>query len=639
MALINELDDDDAFFLDSGASDHMVKNINWFAEYKKFQNPLDVTIGDGSKIKAYGKGKINLVSVVGKSKIRCYFESALYVPNINMNLVSLSSVLDKNLMFFSDKDHCELKSNGEVLIIGCRYRKLFKLNLKVSFDHEIVNNLVYGDSFELWHARLGHQNIKYVEKILKVNNINVEIPKTFLCESCKLGKQARSPFNHSNTKVSKIGEIIYTDVCGPMEVNSVGGSKYFVLFRDGYSGYRVVSMLTHKSQVLEKLKLFCNQLENETGNRVKTIRSDNGTEYLSNESKRFFESKGIRHELTVPYTPEQNGFSERDMRTIVEMGRTMLHNKSLTKRLWAEAVNTAVFILNRTSFGVNDKTPFEIWTGKTPNIKMFRVFGSRVHCHIPKEKRLKWDAKSRNGLFVGYSDLVKGYRVFFESNNKVEILRDIDFASEEKNCDECSEFIQEENEVIIQLNPNLEPQIEERVEIPVDNVIVENNSDESLEFESAESNDSSDVWVEKNKKPNLFRRSMYRTRAQSKDHHAMLTLLEEPKTYNEAINSEHSENWNMAMKDELDSLMKNDTWILIKPEKGMKILSNKWVFRIKYNSNMTIERFKARLVVRGCSQREGIDYSETFSPVVRYETIRLVISIAMEYKLILCSLT
>lgn len=89
-------------------------------------------------------------------------------------------------------------------------------------------------------------------------------------------------------------------------------------------------------------------------------------------------------------------------------------------------MNTAVYVINRTGrSSVKGKTPYKLWLNKRIDLNSFKVFGSKVHVHIPKEKRRKWDPKSKEGIFVGYEDNTKGYRVYFPSTGKVEIARNI----------------------------------------------------------------------------------------------------------------------------------------------------------------------------------------------------------------------
>lgn len=133
----------------------------------------------------------------------------------------------------------------------------------------------------------------------------------------------------------------------------------------------------------------------------------------------------------MAYTPEQNGRAERENRTLVEAARTMILAKGLPKKLWAEAINTAAYILNRASKEeLKNKSPYEMWHGSRASISHLRVFGTKVYVHIPKQKRLKWDSKADRGIHVGYGDETKGYKIWYSNRNKVEVQRDVIFEEE-----------------------------------------------------------------------------------------------------------------------------------------------------------------------------------------------------------------
>ncbi|KAL0842477.1 hypothetical protein ABMA28_014571 [Loxostege sticticalis] len=185
-----------------------------------------------------------------------------------------------------------------------------------------------------------------------VKRIDKKNVKCFKCN--KLG-------HYKSDKTTKTCQIIHADVCGPMEEQSVGGSKYFLLLKDDYSNYRVVYFVKRKDEVKGCIKDFLNKSENITGNKVQILRSDNGLEFVNREMKEMLRKRGITHQTTVAYTPEQNGKAERENRTLVEAARTMLCARKLPKKLWAEAVNTAAYVLNRTGKSqVQGKTPYEI---------------------------------------------------------------------------------------------------------------------------------------------------------------------------------------------------------------------------------------------------------------------------------------
>jgi transposase InsO family protein len=144
------------------------------------------------------------------------------------------------------------------------------------------------------------------------------------------------------------------------------------------------------------LKTINANVENELGRKIKTIRSDNGKEYCNKEFESFLIRYGIEHQTSTPYSPQQNGLAERMNRTLVERAKCMLFDAQLSKKFWPEAVATAAYIVNRSpTKSVNGKTPIEMWTGKKPNLSNMKIFGSEVMVQVPKEKRQKWDSKSR----------------------------------------------------------------------------------------------------------------------------------------------------------------------------------------------------------------------------------------------------
>lgn len=152
---------------------------------------------------------------------------------------------------------------------------------------------------------------------------------------------------------------------------------------------------------------------------MNVLRTDNGLEFVNSRMKKLTTKEGIEHQTSVPYTPEQNGRAEREMRTIVEAARTMLLNKSLSKSLWAEAVNAAVHVINRTARGNKEgSSPYQVWYNKIIKLNYLKVFGTKCHVHIPKQSRKKWDAKSKEGFFVGYDGRTKGYRIWFSDTKE-----------------------------------------------------------------------------------------------------------------------------------------------------------------------------------------------------------------------------
>lgn len=188
----------------------------------------------------------------------------------------------------------------------------------------------------------------------------------------------------------------------------------------------VFPMVT-KDEVLERFMKYEAYVTAKFGVQISRLRCDNGGEYKNKAFEDFCDRKGIRMECTVPYTPEQNGTSERMNRTVVEKGRAMLEDAAIDKSFWVQAIQAAAYLTNRSPTNANEgnKTPFEVWEGRRPNVSNLRVFGSKVYVHVPKERRKKLDAKAWKGIFIGYSN--NGYRVWNPETKQESVARDVDF--------------------------------------------------------------------------------------------------------------------------------------------------------------------------------------------------------------------
>ena len=180
-----------------------------------------------------------------------------------------------------------------------------------------------------------------------------------------------------------------------------------------YTKMTWVCLLNRKSEAFGCFKTFKELVKNETGSRIKCLRSDNGGEFTSDEFNKYYEEHGIKRQFSVARTPQQNGVAERKNRSVMEMARTMLNESKLNDKFWGHAVHTAVHILNRgLLINKNDKTPYELWTGRAASVRHFRIFGSK--CYIKREDKKigKFDSQVDEGIFVGYSSKRKAYKCY-----------------------------------------------------------------------------------------------------------------------------------------------------------------------------------------------------------------------------------
>jgi hypothetical protein len=173
-------------------------------------------------------------------------------------------------------------------------------------------------------------------------------------------------------------------------------------------------------------------IENLSERKIKILRSDNGGEYTSKEFVSFCKDVEIKRELTTPYNPQQNGVVEGKNRTIMEVVKTMIHDQDLPMCLWAEATKTILYVQNRLSHSaLGFKTPEEMFSGKKPKVSHLKIFGCPVFVHIPKEKRTKLDPSQKKGIFVGYCEVSKAFRVYIPAHHHIEISRDVTFDEDE----------------------------------------------------------------------------------------------------------------------------------------------------------------------------------------------------------------
>ena len=420
--------DVNAWIVDSGASQHMTNDSSCLQNFKVLETPIRIEIGDGRTLFATGLGDTDLtVSISGVDK-NCCMKDILFVPDLSSNLISVSQVTKKGInVNFGDKN-CQFTKGEKVVAVADKVGKLYVLNC----SRKEVINLSHTSSKEvLWHRRFCHAGRDAMKNLVKfgmVKGLDYSPQNDMaICENCIEGKHSKTPFpKRKNSKTSAPLEIIHSDVCGKLPV-SLGGGQYFVTFIDDSTRYCWTYILKNKSEVFEKFKEWKILVENQYNKRIKVFRSDNGGEYCSTAFKTFLKSNGIVHQTTIPRTPEQNGLSERKNRSLVEMVRSMLSDSKLAQNFWAEALVTAVYVQNRCSTHVLEKTPYEMLNNRKPNVKHFKTFGCLAFSHIPNEERGKLDFKSKKCIFLGYGSVTKGYRLYDTEKQKTFFSRNVKF--------------------------------------------------------------------------------------------------------------------------------------------------------------------------------------------------------------------
>ncbi|GBM84347.1 Retrovirus-related Pol polyprotein from transposon TNT 1-94 [Araneus ventricosus] len=392
--------------------------------------------------------------------------------------------------------------------------------------------------------------------------------------------------------------MIHTDICGPIVPKTFAGEQYFMTLIDDYSRFTEVRLLKRKSDAASELKNFC-----QLNPSVKKIRCDNGKEYVDGEFLKFANEAGIKIDPSPPYTPCLNGVAERANRSLLEKGRAMIFESNLPKNFWGFAVLTAAYINNRMpNTSIDCHTPYYLKYNTHADLKNLRVFGCDAYTLIPNSQRKKLDDKCKKMIFIGYSSM--GYRLLDPTTKRIIISKNVKFNEEKKSSNDFN-----------YVSPNIDGS-----ELDAENESEESEIDIFVPS-TEQSEDTSEGTVRKSsrekKHPIRF--------PESEIYQAMLSQ-EETVKFDDISTLPHSEqqNWKAALDEEMESMKENDVWDLEELPMDRKAISCRWVLRKKRDG-----KYKARLVARGFMQKGGVDYFETFSPVISMPALRLLLIIML----------
>jgi hypothetical protein len=682
-----DLEQADSWIVDSGAAKHVSGSREVFDTLGQASGSSAMQTASGHVLPVEGAGTVNL-STSGEIQM----DNVYYVPGLTSNLMSVGCMADKGFILVFDKDQCLVYSGGTNQVVGRGVRDQL-----TGLYRYILNNPAFRicavqspEVGQLWHRRMGHLNPHSLRSMgSKGVAIGVPLISGALapCTSCYEGKQSRRPAPKEATRrADKPLALIHSDLCGMIQPRSLAGSHYFVTFTDDYSRYTWIFFLQKKSDTLASFQKFKATVELAfPGSFIQAFRSDRGGEFISTAFSDFLQSSGIHRELTQAYTPHQNGVSERKNRTLLEKARSMFLEAHTPRFLWAEAVNTANYLTNRSPTRANGGvSPYQRLYKKPPSLHHLRIFGCVVFVHQPDEYRTKLEPKSRKCLLLGYSEDTKGYRCYDPTTHKIHISNDVHFVEHQfwhtpdaslaptplvalEPLSSNSAAIQVFDPVLIphhaapsvpvapELPAAIAPPMPVDPEPPIVTISDSPNPTTPPPLR---------VYVRRNQMippvsslpappalpatpslpdvsspiltPHLRRSSRSHVpNSRFLDYVATVTCVTdavacvhsmgEPRSYSQAANDP---NWVAAMRDELCSIHTNKTWTLVPCPPGVKPLHVKWVYKLKTDTAGHPLRYKARLVARGDEQLEGIDFTETFSPVVKWSTMRTVVSMA-----------
>ncbi|KAJ0601440.1 putative RNA-directed DNA polymerase [Helianthus annuus] len=589
------------WIIDSGCSNHMTGEKDRLKKVKRYNGNHVVVIADNSRHQIANVGEVCFPAERGQTEF--VMSDVFHVPGMKKNLFSVPQVTSTGKYVLFGPTDVKIFEKFETKSVPILQGKRNDTVYVLSAESTYVDKAKQNQTADLWHARLSHVGYDRLELIMKRNLINglpsFEVNKEMVCAGCQFGKSHQLPFEPSSHKTKEPLEIVHSDVLGPIKQESNTGKRYMVTFIDDYS--------------------------------------------------RYLRENKIRRQLTCSNTPQQNGVSERKNRHLGETCRSMIHDKNVPGRYWAEGMKTACYVINRLpSQTLGYKSPFEKLFELKPDVSHLRVFGCVCYVFIPNHLRHKMEKKAIRCIFIGYDAERKGWRCCDPTTNKCYVSRNVVF-------DENSSWWAANKEPV----PDTED-LKTRLETVMLSLGNEDEID-TVEVDNYEGPTSSPV--RRQSQPNPWQTGTSGTHNQAQDvgpnsptsvsgrseasspasnlrrserarrpnpkymvNVATVEPVErEPESYDQAKNQEE---WIEAMEEEIEAMTRNETWVLVPKPEGVKPVTCKWVYKIKRKSDGTVDRFKARLVARGFSQQYGIDYEDTFSPVAKLTTIRVVIAVA-----------
>ncbi|KAJ0806767.1 putative RNA-directed DNA polymerase [Helianthus annuus] len=667
---------------DTGSNSHATPELSSLDHAEPYYGEEALHVGNGKALPILHIGTTRFYSPNKTFSL----SHILHVPQIKKNLLSVQKFCHDNHVFFEFHDtffSVKDKFTRTTLLTGPSENGLYSIRLPQIQPISRVAYTTVRASVHTWHQRLGHPHPQLLHSMLSKQCLPVlNNSSSSPCNACHVGKSSKLHLSPSNFRSNNILDLVICDVWGPAPVTSCDGHHYFLLCVDHFSRYMWIFPLKQKSEVYAIFKQFIVMVERQFQTKLKSVQSDWGGEFRNLSA--FLSSLGIIHRRSCPHTSEQNGFVERRHRHVVETGLTLLAQSGVPSRFWHFAYDTAVYLINRMPSRTSSNiSPFEHVFNHTPDYSFLRVFGSQCYPHIRPYNKHKMDFRSIPCVFLGYSPTHHGYRCLDPTSDRIYIARHVRFteqyfpflkpSSPPSKPPTPDPYVSSYPSPPIPTSPSttttpttssITPPSSPRASTPTGTLQPEtplpgHTQTATSSPANTQTHTPSPVHEQTHTPSTTFRTYSRRSKVNQTDqappippprnrpanlrpnpktrvpynpsaYHASTTVSDgEPTSFTIANKSPQ---WRSAMAEEYAALIRNGTWSLVPPVSNANVVDCKWVYKIKRDQTGAIQRYKARLVAKGFNQQPGVDYHETFSPVVKSTTIRTVLSLAVTRK-------
>ncbi|THG96722.1 hypothetical protein EW145_g7731, partial [Phellinidium pouzarii] len=623
----------DAF--DSGASLHLTPEKERLLNIRSC-DPVSIRAANGSTFQANLEGELNLVIPNGNNRSVIPLRNVKYAPAMHSTLISISKLDADGYKVLIGNNRLTISSpSGKFLGSIERFNDIYATRWH-GHCASLADTAFSAEKLSLSdiHRRLGHVNYGYLRKMIRDGKlVGMALDETRSeeeeCIPCVLAKIRHTPIPHQRQSelATAFGDRFHMDIWGPAKVRASGHGLYALTIVDDATRWLQMSVMQRKSDSFARYVAWQTFLKTNFGITIKQLQSDNDGAFLSSEFKSYLESMGTEQRLTVHDTPQQNGVAERTHGTIFNAIRANMNNSALPTWLWGECLGYVTFIYNRTpNAALNYRSPYEARFGQIPDLSDIYQFGQP--CVVRLETAPKLGDRGTMCRWLGPDEKSNGHRIYHPTQHKISIERNIVMLKpqtpdiqEEKECVDIGP--DSENVENLQQQTNLPSVPDERVPTPEPTTCPKRNRKLTRRAKGLELMDEDPDDQSAEEEANEVNRV-----------EAMIASggdpLDDPTTISQLGKRTDGDYWWSAMHEEVRILEKRGTWEYAYPPPNSNIIESKFVFRTKRNADGSIEKYKARLVARGFTQVDGVDYysDDTFAPVTRLSSVRSILSYA-----------